>query len=113
MHELSIAQGIVDILLEQMRAHDLSEIANVSMRIGALRAVDKDSLGFSFDLLTADSPLKGARLDIEDIPIQGRCLQCSQELLMGSWLDDCPSCGSTRVEVISGKELEITGLEGT
>jgi len=87
MHELSIAQGIVDILFEQMRAHDLSEIASVSLRIGALRAVDKDSLGFSFDLLTADSPLRGARLDIEDIPIQGRCLQCSQEFLMGpGWM---------------------------
>ena len=113
MHELSIAQGIVDILLEQMRTHNLSSIASVRLRIGSLRAVDKESLVFSFDLLTADSPLKAARLDIEDIPMQGRCVQCSQEFLMGHWLDDCPSCGSARVEVISGKELEITGLEGT
>jgi len=112
MHELSIAQSIVDILLEQMKTHHLSRIESATLRIGVLRAVDRESLGFSFDLLAAESPLRGARLDIKEIPMQGHCLECGQEFPMEHWLEDCPSCDGPRVEVVSGKELEIVGLEG-
>lgn len=112
MHELSIAQSIVDILLDLMKAHHLSEIQRVRLRIGALRAIDRQSLGVSFDVLTAESPLHGVRLEIEEIPMRGRCLHCGRQFPMGHWLDDCPDCLGPRVEIVSGKELEIVDLEG-
>ncbi len=112
MHELSIAQNIVDILNDQMKIHNLSKIERVNLRVGVLRSVVIDSLSFSFNVLTAGSPLEGARLEVEEIPIQGRCMECGYQFTMNNWLDDCPFCRGPRVEVISGKELDIVTIEG-
>lgn len=112
MHELSIAQSIVDILHDQMRIHKLSKVESVWLRVGVLRSVQIESLGFSFDLLTAGSPLEGARLEVEEVPIKGRCMACGQQVRLNHWLDDCPLCRGTRIEVTSGKELDIVAIEG-
>ena len=112
MHELSIAQSIVDILHDQMRIHRLLKVESVWLRVGVLRNVEIESLGFGFDVLTAGSPLEGAQLEVEEVPIKGRCLQCSQEFTLSNWFDDCPICGGARVEITSGKELDIVAIEG-
>ena len=112
MHELSIAQGIVNILHEQMKIHHLVTIQRVELRIGVLRGVETASLNFGFDTLIAGSPLEGAQLEIIEVPIQGRCVQCGQHITLKGWLDDCPLCSGSRVEIASGKELEIVAIEG-
>jgi hydrogenase nickel incorporation protein HypA/HybF len=112
MHELSIAQNIVDILNDQMRIHRLSKIENVSLRVGVLRSVVIESLSFSFDVLTSGSPLEGARLQIEEVPLRGRCMECGQEVTLETWMDDCPHCRGPRMEIVSGKELDIVAIEG-
>lgn len=112
MHELSIAQNIVEILHDQMRIHNLSKIETVSLRIGVLRAVVLESLSFSFTVLTSGSPLEGALLEVEEVPIRGRCIGCGHEFTPKNWTDDCPMCRGARVEIISGKELDIVAIEG-
>jgi hydrogenase nickel incorporation protein HypA/HybF len=112
MHELAIAQGIVNILNEQMKIHNLVTIQSVELRVGVLRGVEIASLNFGFSALTAGSPLEGARLNVSEVPIQGRCVQCGRHITLKSWLDDCPLCSGSRVEIVSGKELEIVAIEG-
>jgi len=112
MHELSIAQSIVDILNDQMKIHNLSKIESVGLRVGVLRNVEVESLSFSFTVLISGSPLEGARLEVEEVPIRGRCMECGQQFTVVNWLDDCPLCGGPRVEIISGKELDIVAIEG-
>ena len=112
MHELSIAQNIVDILHGQMKIHNLSKIESVSLRVGVLRSVVIESLSFSFHVLTSGSPLEGARLEVEEVPIRARCMECGQHFTLKNWMDDCPLCRGPRVEITSGKELEIVAIEG-
>ncbi len=112
MHELSIAQNIVDILHEQMNIHNLSKIERVSLKVGALRNVVIESLSFSFNVLTSGSRLEGAHLEVEEVPIRGRCMNCGREFIVRDWLDDCPFCQGVRVEITSGKELDIVAIEG-
>lgn len=112
MHELSIAQNIVDIVRDQMRIHKLSKIESISLRIGVLRSVVIESLSFSFAILAAGSPLEGARLEVEEVPMKGRCMGCGQRFTVENWLDDCPFCGGAGVEITSGKELDIVAIEG-
>jgi hydrogenase nickel incorporation protein HypA/HybF len=113
MHELSIAQNIADIVLEQMRIHNLSKVESVMLRIGALRGIAVDSLHFGFDVTVRETPMEGAKLVVEMVPIHGRCLTCKQEFIMDNWFGDCPFCSNLTVEITSGKELEIISIEGT
>ena len=112
MHEFSIAQSIVDILHDQMRIHKLSKVESVKLKVGVLRSVEIEPLTFSFSALTAGSPLEGARLEVEEVPIKARCMKCGQQTTLSHWLDDCPLCGGARLEIISGKELDIVAIEG-
>jgi hydrogenase nickel incorporation protein HypA/HybF len=113
MHELAIAQNIVDIVIDQMKVHGLSKIETILLRVGVLRNVVKESLSFSFDLAVRETPMEGAKLVVETIPIRGRCITCNQEFTMDYWLDDCPFCQSLTIEITSGKELEIVEIEGS
>jgi hydrogenase nickel incorporation protein HypA/HybF len=113
VHELSIAVELVDRACDQLSRLGFVHVDAVRVRMGPLCGVVKDALLFSFDVAAADTPLEGARLEIEEIPMTGWCSLCAAEVV----LDDaprwrCPACG-TRPSVIRGRDLELVALEVT
>ncbi|HLH16875.1 MAG TPA: hydrogenase maturation nickel metallochaperone HypA [Bryobacteraceae bacterium] len=67
MHELSIATSIVEIAAEEGARH-AGRISVVYLKLGALAGVARDALLFSWELACRETPLEGARLEIEDTP---------------------------------------------
>jgi hydrogenase nickel incorporation protein HypA/HybF len=62
MHELAIAESIVDAVCEKAAGR---AVHRVTVRIGRLSAVVPDALRFCFDLATEGTPAEGAVLEIE------------------------------------------------
>jgi len=60
VHEMSIAQSLLEIILEESRKHDLTSVQVVRLQIGAMAGVVPEALTFCFDLLTRDTPASGA-----------------------------------------------------
>lgn len=112
MHEMGVAQQMVDIALASI-PDDIVEprVEKLNLRIGKLAAVVEDSLKFCFEIITKDSPLEGARLVIEDVPVQVRCRACSHQWEVEGPIFTCPSCKDGAVDILSGRELEISSLE--
>jgi hydrogenase nickel incorporation protein HypA/HybF len=48
---------------------------------------------------------------IETPPVRFRCSDCAHEFSADDVQFSCPSCGGTRIKLISGDELEIVNLE--
>ncbi len=113
MHELAIVESIVDIVLKEMTAHNLSRVEKITLRIGEMRQVVPEAMHFGFECVTKDTPLEGAQLIIENVPITGRCEKCSHEFIVKNWLENCPACQNPVIKFISGKELEIVDFEGS
>ncbi|MBD3289873.1 hydrogenase maturation nickel metallochaperone HypA [candidate division KSB1 bacterium] len=113
MHELSIIESIIDIILSEMPKHNMKTVDKISLRIGEMRQVVPEALHFGFDCLSANTPLEGAELFIESVPIKGRCKACESEFRLGTLYQECEKCNSTEVEIVSGKELEIAEFEGS
>jgi hydrogenase nickel incorporation protein HypA/HybF len=66
MHELSIALNLIDAICEELpRIGDRVSVRSVRVRIGPLSGVVPDALAFAFEVAAGDSPIAGARLDIE------------------------------------------------
>jgi len=107
MHELALAESIVDAVME--RVGD-ARVVTVRLRVGRLAAVLPDSLRFCFDVCAQGTPLEGAALTIVDAPGRGACRACGAEIEIGDLLARCP-CGSARVEVIGGEELQLEAVE--
>jgi hydrogenase nickel incorporation protein HypA/HybF len=108
VHELSIAQGIVDICQQHA---DGRRVLAVTLEIGALSGVVPDALEFCFEASTTGTLLEGARLDILRIPATGFCPACGQTLPVDTYFDPCPACGASPLEIRSGEELRVKDLE--
>jgi len=113
MHELSIIENIVEIILAELPKHHLKKVESISLRIGEMRQVVPEALQFGFEFVSKSTPLEGAELIIENVPIKGHCFNCNHEFILKNWLENCPRCHESKVEIISGKELEIKEFEGS
>lgn len=113
MHELSIVQNIITIIQSELPKYNFSRVRSISLRIGAMRQIVPDALFFAFTCLSKNTPLEGAEIKIENIPIKGRCRKCRCEFILDSWQQNCASCGENQMDIISGKELEIAEFEGS
>jgi len=111
MHELSIAQNVLDIVHQYVPAEDRHRIATVGMNVGELSGVVVDSLEFCFTAITSDTPMREARLKVVEIPLQARCRSCAAAFRVEHSQFSCPSCGSTDLEITAGRELQVTDIE--
>ena len=112
MHELSIALSIVDIAAETARKNGGGRVDALYLKLGAMSGVVKDALLFSWQIASAETPLEGARLVIEEIPLVVRCAVCDADRtldVINKFV--CPVCGEPTTNIIRGKELELTSLE--
>jgi hydrogenase nickel incorporation protein HypA/HybF len=111
MHELALAESIVNIVKTEMKKYPGSKALKVAIKLGALHEIVPDALQFGFDTMTTDSSLAGAKLDIERIPIRGKCRDCNQEFEIEEYLFICPQCYSGAIELTQGDILEISHIE--
>ena len=112
MHEMGIALQIVEIASASL-PDDLggARIAVVNLKIGKLAAVVPESLRFCFDVAIKDTPLEGAKLAIEEIPVVARCNDCDAQWTIDEPVFVCKTCESGSLEILSGRELNIESLE--
>jgi hydrogenase nickel incorporation protein HypA/HybF len=111
MHEMSIAQSLIEIITEEMDKHDASVLRSVKLHIGKLTAIVPDSLAFCFEVITKGTPLDGARLDMVSIPLKAACNACGKTFEVEQYVFECPLCKSGDIETIAGKDLSIVEIE--
>ncbi|MGD9172682.1 MAG: hydrogenase maturation nickel metallochaperone HypA [Desulfobacterales bacterium] len=112
MHEMGIALQIADIATASLPA-DLGEarVVAVNLKIGKLAAVVPDSLRFCFEVAIKDTPLAGAKLAIEEIPVVAQCNDCGAHWTIDAPVFVCQRCQSGSLEILSGRELDIESIE--
>jgi hydrogenase nickel incorporation protein HypA/HybF len=112
VHELSIAMSIVEMAQEEAERRGGVQVNSVHLKLGALSGVVEEALLSSYEMAAADTPLKGSRLLIENVPVTVYCPNCcSPQLLSSIQSFSCPECGTPTPQVLSGKELEVVALE--
>ncbi len=111
MHELSIAQNILEIVHQYIPPEDRHRVVKVGMKVGELSGVVVESLEFCFGAVNAGTPMEGAQLNIERIPLQAECRTCRSRFHVEESVFRCPDCGSTDLEITTGRELQVTDIE--
>ncbi len=111
MHELSIAESILSIVEDYAQRNDVSRVLSVRLRIGEMSGVVPDALAFCFEICAKRTIAEGASLEIERVPLSARCRACNATFNVEGYCFLCPDCGSTEVEIISGRELQVTEME--
>jgi hydrogenase nickel incorporation protein HypA/HybF len=107
VHELGIAQRIVDVLDAEARG---ARVTRVRVRIGKLVAVLPDALRFAWTLATEGTVAEGAALEVEETPGRARCRACGATLELDRPFGEC-ACGGVDLEWLGGRELTVVEME--
>jgi hydrogenase nickel incorporation protein HypA/HybF len=111
MHEMSLAEGIVQLVEETAASQGFSQVRAVFVEIGRLSSVEPEALAFCFEAVTRGSLVEGARLEIVDLPGVGLCLACGKEVAVAALYEPCPLCGDYQVRITGGTEMRVKELE--
>lgn len=111
MHEMSLAQSMIEIIEEEMQRHQARVLRSVRLNIGRMSAIVPESLSFCFEIITRKTKLEGARLIMDIIPLRGYCPSCGQEFEIEDYAFACPECGAAKIELLTGHDLSIVEIE--
>jgi hydrogenase nickel incorporation protein HypA/HybF len=111
MHELSIAQNIIEIVQDNLSQSQKDLVKIVRVKVGKLTNILVDSLTFSFEALTKDTNLAGAVLEVEQLPLTTKCQDCGHQDSQEDFIFQCSACLSTDIKIISGSELMVSEIE--
>jgi hydrogenase nickel incorporation protein HypA/HybF len=111
MHELSIANAILEAVRKERERLNGARVTKVGVRIGELAGVDPEALSFGFEVLVKDTDLEPLVLEIESTSRRHECSECRHVFAVVDYRVDCPACGATETRCIGGDELELAYLE--
>ncbi len=111
MHELSLAQNIVEIVRQHVPEDNGRTVRSVKLQLGEMAGVIPDSLMFCFEAIISGTSLEGAILDIEQVPLKAECRSCRRRFAVVENVFACPDCGSSDLAILSGRELQVVEIE--
>ncbi|MDB5296989.1 MAG: hypA [Phycisphaerales bacterium] len=128
MHELSIAQSLVELIEDELIAQSAPggagdaggqggaprpRVGRVVVRVGPLSGVVPAALASAFPVAAGRSAAaRGATLAIDEAPLVGRCPACAADVVVPSPQRlRCPTCGGPTPDVVGGRELELVSIE--
>lgn len=111
MHELSLSQGMMDIIREQAAREHFARVRLVRLEVGALSCVEPEALAFCFKSVTHDTVAEGAALDIVTVPGQAWCWDCEAVVDLAERGRPCDRCGGYKLKVRDGDQIRLKELE--
>lgn len=111
MHEMSLAEGVLQIMEDQARVQNFTRVKAVWLDIGELSHVDPQAIAFCFDAVTRGSLAEGAKLEILRTPGRAWCHDCTATVDVKALTDPCPACGGHKLQVTGGDDMRVRELE--
>ncbi|MDP4147137.1 MAG: hydrogenase maturation nickel metallochaperone HypA [Bacillota bacterium] len=112
MHEVSIMESAMDIVLEKAKEHNFKNIHKITIKIGELSGVMSDALVFAFNGVSKGTIAEGAEFLIEKVEATAGCNDCGIIFPIDHFNKLCPSCNKFSTNILSGYELYVNTIEG-
>ena len=111
MHELAVAQALVEQVDAVIDQHGATQASLIRVRIGPLAGVLPELLATAFPLAAAGSRMEHAELEFTHAPIQVCCQTCGAETEAAMNRLICGACGDWHTRIMSGDELLLESVE--
>jgi hydrogenase nickel incorporation protein HypA/HybF len=111
MHEMSLCEGVLQVLEAEARKQGFSTVKRVILDIGVLSGVEISAFEFAFEVVMRGSLADNAILEINELEAQAWCMACAETVTVRTRYDACPKCGSYQLQISSGDEMRVRELE--
>lgn len=112
MHELSIVESLIEQVEKELRnsGHE-GRVIRLDLRIGRLSGVNPEAVRFAFELLSPDTSVEGAEVEIERPGAVCVCRACGRRTSIEELEHLCPACGSGEISIEGGNDLLLESIE--
>ncbi len=111
MHEMSLCEGVLQVLETEAAKQGFQKVKAVWLEIGDLSSVEPEAMSFSFEVVMRNTLADRATLNIINVEGCAWCMKCSKSVSVKQRFDECPDCGSYQLQVTGGDEMKIKELE--
>jgi hydrogenase nickel incorporation protein HypA/HybF len=110
MHEMAIAEQLIETVLSTAIQNNARKVEEVDLEIGEMRLVVPSALELAFEVVSQGTIVEGAKLNIVERAITMQCNNCEQifPAEIGNFV--CPSCKKAEGRIIEGNEILITSI---
>jgi hydrogenase nickel incorporation protein HypA/HybF len=117
MHELSIAQRLVDRAVTVAQEHGAATVNELTVAVGRATHLNPDQLRFCVEAVATDTAVSDAAITFERVPVRGEC-DCGWTGEPGTveqaltYVPDptCPDCGD-RITITEGRGCHLTRID--
>ena len=110
MHEMALAEGILDISLNEAKKNQATVIPENGLLVGKLSTVEPEALLFCFESIARGTIAETAELKIQNVDLVGVCNKCGARITLEHYSFLCPKCGGTLI-LESGRELQVEYID--
>ena len=110
MHERSIVQTLLRQVSELAREQGDVRVVAIRMSVGEFSGVEPESLQLAYEDMVGETPLAGAELTVERVPLEARCEACGREYVVEAFRFECPACHGREAAVIRGEEMMLESV---
>ena len=110
MHEMSIAEGIINIAFDYAARTHSSKINRITLQLGEMSGVEIEALNLSLEVLTKGTIAEEAELVVNRVPIVGQCNKCGKEFHIKYYNFFCPECEGILL-LKSGREMQVESID--
>ncbi|AFM02499.1 MULTISPECIES: hydrogenase maturation nickel metallochaperone HypA [Desulfitobacterium] len=111
MHEMSLMGGVFEAIEGTLAHYHVKKVLLVKLKIGQLTNAEPEALQMAFAAFAKGTVCEGAELQIELLPVRGRCRSCGEEFMVPGLVFACPACQYLGIDIIQGEELLLESLE--
>lgn len=111
MHEISICEGIIQVLQAEAKTQDFAKVTTLYLEIGQLASVEVEALRFSFEIVSQGTLADGATLKIDLLSGRAWCQDCQQSIEIAARFEPCSLCGGHQLQITQGDEMRVKELE--
>ncbi|MDP1561642.1 MAG: hydrogenase maturation nickel metallochaperone HypA [Pirellulaceae bacterium] len=110
MHERSVAQAIYRQVERTEREQQGLLALACEVEIGPLSGIEALCLQSAFaDLMNEFG--REIHLTIQEVPLRGRCGDCDTESSIDAYDFHCAACGSPRLQITSGDQIQLAHID--
>lgn len=107
MHEVSIAQSIVDTLEAELEEQQYGSVREIYVKVGILSGVEHKLLEHVFGFVTAGGPFEKSKLYTQLVEILAKCESCNNNFKVENYHFICRQCNTPSSTIVEGNELTI------
>lgn len=112
MHEISIAENILNIVENVAKEKNLKLIDKIVLEIGKFSGVVPSLLQFALEQVKKDTIIEKTEIEIHTPPLILCCRHCDMEYFGDIEDLRCPVCSKENFDILQGKKMLVKTIIG-